>query len=371
MRIAFYAPLKPPDHPVPSGDRNIARALMQALAAAGHDVVLASRLRSLDSRGDEARQLRLHALGDRLARRVAARLANDHPPHAWFTYHVHHKAPDLLGPFASRALGIPYVIAEASVAAKQRDGPWSAGYARACAAVRAADLVVSLNPADVGGVAAARPAGAAAALLAPFIDVARFAGNMPPSPRRPRAPVRLVTVAMMRERAKLASYRVLGSALEALHDLDWQLAIVGDGPARADVETAFARVRDRIELLGCREAADIASLLRRSDVFLWPAIDEAIGLVFLEAQACGLPVVGAATPGVAAVVAAGHSGLLVPAGDVGAFAAATRRLVADSALRERMGAAAFAYVRDRHDVPYAAARLDALLRACNAHRVAA
>ena len=183
--------------------------------------------------------------------------------------------------------------------------------------------------------------------------------------------MRLVTVAMMRERAKLASYRVLGSALEALHDLDWQLAIVGDGPARADVETAFARVRDRIELLGCREAADIASLLRRSDVFLWPAIDEAIGLVFLEAQACGLPVVGAATPGVAAVVAAGHSGLLVPAGDVGAFAAATRRLVADSALRERMGAVAFAYVRDRHDVPYAAARLDALLRACNAHRVAA
>jgi glycosyltransferase involved in cell wall biosynthesis len=71
------------------------------------------------------------------------------------------------------------------------------------------------------------------------------------------------------------------------------------------------------------------------------------------------------------VVAAGHTGLLVPAGDVGAFAAATRRLVADCALRDLMGAAAFAYVRDRHDIPYAAARLDALLRACSARRVAA
>ena len=83
MKIAFYAPLKPPDHPVPSGDRNIARALMQALAAAGHGVVLASRLRSLDSRGDESRQRRLHALGDRLAARLAERLARDRRPDAY------------------------------------------------------------------------------------------------------------------------------------------------------------------------------------------------------------------------------------------------------------------------------------------------
>ncbi|HKU85425.1 MAG TPA: glycosyltransferase, partial [Casimicrobiaceae bacterium] len=289
MKIAFYAPLKPPDHPVPSGDRNIARVLMQALAAAGHDVLLASRFRSFDSRGDEARQRRLHALGDRLAARAAVRFANGRRPDAWFTYHVHHKAPDLLGPFASRALGIPYVIAEASVARQQRDGPWSAGYARACAALRAADLVVSLNPADVAGVAAARPAGAAAAFLAPFIDVARFAGSTAPfadvgsladnatSPApKHRAPVRLATVAMMRPRAKLASYRVLASALESLQDLDWELAIVGDGPARADVEAAFTPLHDRIAWLGAREPADIAALLRTSDVFLWPAIDEAI-----------------------------------------------------------------------------------------------
>ena len=46
MRIAFYAPLKPPDHPVPSGDRRIARLLLEALRRAGHEVALASRLRS-------------------------------------------------------------------------------------------------------------------------------------------------------------------------------------------------------------------------------------------------------------------------------------------------------------------------------------
>ena len=46
MRIAFYAPLKSPDHPVPSGDRQMARLLVAALRHAGHDVEIASELRS-------------------------------------------------------------------------------------------------------------------------------------------------------------------------------------------------------------------------------------------------------------------------------------------------------------------------------------
>ena len=100
--------------------------------------------------------------------------------------------------------------------------------------------------------------------------------------------------------------------------------------------------------------------------------EDCICIVALEAQACGMPVVGAATPGASAVVAANHTGLLVPAGDVAAFAAATRRLVTDAALRRRMSAAAFAYVREHHDIPRAAAQLDALLRDAYAtHRAAA
>ena len=41
MRIAFYAPMKPPDHPLPSGDRRMARAFMDLLASLGHEVDLA------------------------------------------------------------------------------------------------------------------------------------------------------------------------------------------------------------------------------------------------------------------------------------------------------------------------------------------
>jgi hypothetical protein len=71
-RIAFYAPLKPPDHPVASGDRAMARSLIAALRLAGHDVEIASRFRSFDA-GDPARQKRLQNVGQRLAERLVRR----------------------------------------------------------------------------------------------------------------------------------------------------------------------------------------------------------------------------------------------------------------------------------------------------------
>jgi hypothetical protein len=362
MRIAYYAPLKSPEHAVASGDRELARGLLQALRIGGHDITLASRLRSFDAQGDAVRQARLHRIGSRIAQRLIARWRGDNRPELWFTYHVHHKAPDFLGPPVSRALDIPYVIAEASIAPRQRTGPWAEGYVHAYAAIRAADNVIFLNPADVPAVRDARPTRAASAMLAPFIDVACFGGDAPRAPDRASRSLRLITVAMMRDGAKLASYRALAAALERLVDISWTLSIIGDGPARPKVATAFAALGERVSFLGVRSQAEVASFLKTSDVFAWPAIDEAFGIAFLEAQACGVPVVGADTPGVASVVAAGRTGLLAPHGDVDAFAAALRSLMLDAALRHRMRISAVEYVRERHDLPAAAAHLDAILR---------
>ncbi len=289
MRVAFYAPLKPPDHAVPSGDRQLARALLAALRIAGHRPEIASRFRSYDGRGDAARQLRLREVGERLAERLIARIRRGAArPDLWFTYHLYHKAPDHLGPAVSRALGIPYVVAEPSVAPKQRDGRWAAGYAAALAAIRAADVAICVNPADLPQVRTARGGGARTDLLPPFIDVASFVGAAPPSVegRAPdRARVRLVTVAMMREGAKLASYRLLAAALGRLTDLPWDLTVVGDGPARGAVEAAFAGLAPgRARLVGLRPAGEVAALLRDSDLFVWPAIDESFGMALLEAR---------------------------------------------------------------------------------------
>ncbi len=367
MRVAFYAPLKPADHAVPSGDRQLARALLQALRAGGHETFVASRFRSYDGVGDAARQARLRAVGERLARRLIARHRNAIArPDVWFTYHVYHKAPDWLGPAVSRALDIPYVIAEASTAAKQRDGAWAIGHQGALTAIEAAAATISLNPVDLAGIRRIRGTARADAFVPPFLDLAAFTGRpaegVADTPER-GARLRLITVAMMRPGAKLASYRLLAAALARMRSVDWELVVAGDGPARTEVEAAFAAFPSgQVRFVGFQETPRVAAWLRASDVFVWPAIDEAFGMAFIEAQACGLPVVAGNGGGVGAVVCSGRTGLLVPVGDVEAFAAAVGRLLTDAGLRQQLAHEAPAYVRAEHDLPIAAARIDAVLR---------
>ena len=179
MKVAFYAPLKPPDHPVPSGDRQLAQALLQALRAGGHDTFVASRFRSFD--GAATRRGRRacagwaigwrSALVDRYRHAIAA------PPDVWFTYHLYHKAPDWLGPAVSRALDIPYVVAEASVAAKQRDGPWAIGVRRIGRGDRGCrrDDLRSIRS-TVAGIRRVRGAASADECVPPFLDLAAFTG---------------------------------------------------------------------------------------------------------------------------------------------------------------------------------------------------
>ena len=77
MRIAFYAPLKPPGHPTPSGDRRIARLFLEALRRAGHQPFVASRLRSFDSHGDARRQAGVAAFGQRIVERLLLRAVEE------------------------------------------------------------------------------------------------------------------------------------------------------------------------------------------------------------------------------------------------------------------------------------------------------
>src|SRR5439155_14950174 len=115
---------------------------------------------------------------------------------------------------------------------------------------------------------------------------------------------------------------------------------VGDGPARAEVESALAPLGSRVVYRGVLDEAAIAAVLAEADLFVWPAISEAFGMALLEAQACGVPVVAGASGGVSGIVASGETGLLTPPGDIAGFAAATRRLLVDEAARGVMAAAA-------------------------------
>ena len=361
MRVAFYAPLKSPLHPVPSGDRQVARLFMAALESAGHDVHLASRFRC---RGKPERQAWLRAQGLRLAGRLVQTYQTENRPDLWFTYHLYHKAPDWLGPPVSQALGIPYVVAEASFAPKQAGGPWDLGHRAVAQALDRTDLAVSLNRTDVACVVPVLSQSARLLHLKPFIKpgLPALLGRAALAERYglPFKEPWILTVAMMREGDKLASYRVLGQALAQLEGLPWRLLVAGDGPARAAVEAALPA--DRTLFLGRLPPEDLASLYAACDLFAWPAVNEAYGMVFLEAQAAGLPVVGGHTGGVPDVVADGETGLLPRVGDADAFAAALVGLLEDADWRRAMGQAAREYVMGEHDFKTAAGTLDQALR---------
>jgi glycosyltransferase involved in cell wall biosynthesis len=99
-----------------------------------------------------------------------------------------------------------------------------------------------------------------------------------------------------------------------------------------------------VHLLGMVPENDLLSWYQHADVFALPSLNvggqfEGFGMVFLEAGACGLPVVGTTGSGVAEAVIDGETGFLVPQNDAGALADAITRLLADDALRARMGAA--------------------------------
>src|SRR5690606_40657212 len=125
------------------------------------------------------RQAHIALLGARNARRLVARYRRapvGARPDLWFTYHLYHKAPDWIGPVVAKALGIPYVVAEASFAPKRAGGAWDIGHRAVEAALGDAEAVFHLNIRDSACVDPLLKPGAASVRLPPFLDLAPFAG---------------------------------------------------------------------------------------------------------------------------------------------------------------------------------------------------
>ena len=376
MKIAFYAPMKPASSPVPSGDREMARNLIAALSR-NHEVEVASEFVSRDGKGEPAVQKRIAVEGQAEARRLV-RNWRDGPigerPDAWFTYHVYHKAPDWIGPAVSRALNIPYFMAEVSHAPKQAGGPWDTGYRAAEEAIRGARGIVGLSGLDAACVLPLLDDPGRYHRLAPFTDIAPFRAAAQDRTRHrdalvgrfglPAGSPVLLAVGMMRHGDKLASYRVLSEAMQRLGGRPWSLLVVGDGPARQETEALFATLpASRLRFAGAATPDALPAIHAAADLMVWPSVNEAYGMAMLEAQASGLPVVAGETGGVPDVIRDGETGLLCPVGDADAFAGAVDSLLdAKQRLRD-MSARALARTAADHDISAAAERLDGILRA--------
>lgn len=138
------------------------------------------------------------------------------------------------------------------------------------------------------------------------------------------------------------------------------LVLAGDGEPLLSLlrdRAAALGLAARIHFLGRRE--DIADVMSAFDIFALPTQREALGTVFIEAAALGVPVIGGDVDGVPETMLPGVSGLLVPPGDLPALTRALDELLSDAPRRLEMGRMGRAYVSSgRFSPAFAAAKVE-------------
>lgn len=190
-------------------------------------------------------------------------------------------------------------------------------------------------------------------LLLPMgVDTARF----PPRGRQERSGRRVLTVGRLVE-VKGVEYALRAFAAIAPRYPDVSFHIVGDGPLRAGL-ARLAResgVADRVRFLGARTFEEVLTEYAHADVFVLAAVrggdgaEEAQGVVLLEAQAAGLPVVATRVGGIPESVSEDESAFLVPERDPAALAEQISALLDDPARCAEMGRAGRRFVEEKFE----------------------
>jgi glycosyltransferase involved in cell wall biosynthesis len=154
--------------------------------------------------------------------------------------------------------------------------------------------------------------------------------------------VRLLAVGSLVPRK---GYDLLIAALATLGDLPWHLTIAGDrtrdpGTAKwIDDDIRRANLADRVAVLGAVSPERITALYSAADLFVLASRFEGYGMVYAEAIAHGLPVIGTTAGAIPDTVPAG-AGVLVPPDDAPALASVLRRLIENPGERRELGAGA-------------------------------
>jgi phosphatidylinositol alpha-1,6-mannosyltransferase len=192
-------------------------------------------------------------------------------------------------------------------------------------------------------------------VIAPYVDTAVFTPD-------PSVPVQRDEVLITGRMARAEAYKgheVLFAALPLAEEMlgrPLRLRVVGDGDLRAELEAAAkdAGIGDRVEFTGRIPFDGLVEAYRRCAVFAMPSrverrpaglwTGEGLGIVYLEAQACGRPVVASTDGGAPDTVEAGRSGVLADPADPRAVAAALAELLGDPGRADEMGRAGRAFV---------------------------
>ncbi|ANW65685.1 glycosyltransferase [Mycobacterium sp. djl-10] len=171
---------------------------------------------------------------------------------------------------------------------------------------------------------------------------------------------------------------------KGLHVLIWSVAMLRAAGSTVQLAVVGSPSKDgggylaQLQELGARllgdavrfvpQCDDVPGVLRAIDVLACPSVEEPFGLILLEAQASGVPVVATSAGGPLDFITHDETGLLVPPGDAAALAEALRRLITDPYLWERLAQAGQARARTRFTAEIRAQRFAYLYRTLTAGR---
>ena len=355
MRIAFYMPFKPLGHPHPSGDLVIGTELFHFLRERGHDIHPVSQLRARWIYWKPWQWVRIPV---EILR--ARRLTQQFQPHVWLTYHSYYKAPDVLGAICAPAWGIPYVIFQGVYSTKRRRRmKTKPGFLLNRYALQRANAVFTNKRRDETNLRRLLPDDRLH-YIAPGIRLDRFiASPHAYAPLRKQwgagdRPV-ILTAAMFRPGVKAEGIsRVIRSCGHmADKGYRFRLVICGDGAKYDDLKQLAAKhLGPSVHFAGRVPRDQMPHYYHSADMFVFPGIQEGLGMVYLEAQSTGLPVVACTGWGASEVVRHNQTGLLSDPGDWKQFEQHMIRLVSDKKLRCKMGEAARRHIACHHDLQH-------------------
>ncbi|QSG04577.1 glycosyltransferase [Halapricum desulfuricans] len=152
--------------------------------------------------------------------------------------------------------------------------------------------------------------------------------------------------------------KCLSDILAATDGMDVTVLFGGDGPAREDLEARAERLDVDVQFLGFLDREELPAFYSTLDVFAFPSPVETQGLVALEANACGTPVVGVDTGALSDTIVDGETGYRYPQGDIESFRDSLERALRE---RDRLGQACLER-RERLSVEHSVDRLEDLYR---------
>lgn len=353
MDIAYYMPFKPLGHTSPSGDLFIGTEIYNHLKNRGHSVRLVSRIRCRWIYYKPFHLVQLLRERNRIIRN-----SHHQKPDLWLSYHCYYKAPDLLGSACSKSLAIPYTIFQGIYSTKRRKKLKTLpGFLLNRRILTGADHIFTNKKRDLKNLKRLITT-EKLTYIRPGIIPEDFQFNPEYRDRfrrkwNCRDTVIVLTAAMMRPGVKAEGIATVINSCSKLHRRGYKikLVIIGDGQCRQELERRASEATPlEIRFIGQIPRQRLQNYYSAADIFAFPGVDESLGMVYLEAQSCKLPIVAYENWGGGEAVIHSRTGLLSPASEPDVYTQHIEHLVTQRTLRQTLGENGSEHIRRHHDI---------------------